>query len=219
MGAEGASASGDDPSADDGEGRAISPVIGTVLMLVLTILLASVISTGLLSAGSGLEEPDIEPTETVSGNPWIGNLGGLVQLSDDTAGATDVRYRVNFTIADGSDTVGNSLNSVELRTKDSSPDMFSDTSQSSLIDAYVDTDGDGDPDQDISDDVNSWSTSNGGSTVTIGFSGAYTAQSDHSVIITFDGVDNPNAAGTYTLEAQTSGDGNWQQGTIEIVAD
>lgn len=189
-------------------------------MVVLTILLASMVSAGLLTSGDRLEEPDLETaTETASGTPWIGDLGGLIQPSDDTAGATDVRYRVNFTISDGSDTIGNSLNSVELRTSGSSPDMFSATSQSSLDRAYVDTDGDGDVDQDISDDVNSWSVSNGGSTVKVGFGGEYTAQADHSIVITFDGVDNPDTAGTYTLEAQTSGDGNWQQGTIEIFED
>lgn len=212
----------EDDSRDDADseaGRAVSPVIGTVLMVVLTVLLASVVSAGLFSTSQELEEPDIDaPTETVSANPWIGDLGGLVQLSDDTAGATDVSYRVNFTIAEGSDTIGNSLNSVKLQTKNTSPDMFSDTSQSSVIDAYVDTDGDGEPDQDLADDVNGWSTSNGGSTVKIEFSGGYTAQASHSIIITFDGVDNPDNTGTYTLEAQTSGDGNWQQGTIEIVA-
>lgn len=186
-------------------------------MVVLTILLASVVSAGLLSSGDRLDEPALETvTETASGTPWIGDLGGLIQPSDDTAGATDVRYRVNFTIADGSSTIGNSLNSVELRTKDSSPDMFSATSQSSLGKAYVDTDGDGDADQDISDDVDSWQVSNGGSSLKIGFGGEYTAQADHSIVITFEGVSNPDTAGSYTLEAQTSGDGNWQQGTIEI---
>lgn len=201
----------------EGDTRAVSPVIGTVLMIVLTILLASVVSAGLLSSGGRLDEPELGTvTATASGTPWIGDLSGLIQPADDTAGATDVRYRVNFTIADGSDTIGNSLNSVELRTKDSSPDMFSATSQSSLERAYVDTDGDGDAEQDISDDVDGWDVSNGGSSVKIDFGGEYDAQADHSIVIVFEGVNNPSTAGTYTLEAQTSGDGNWQQGTIEI---
>lgn len=205
--------------AEDG-GRAISPVLGTVLMVALTILLASVVSAGLISTGQTLEEPDIQgPTETVSGNPWVGSLSDLVTLSDNTAGATDVRYRTNFTVQSGSDTVGNSLNSVQLRMDDTSLAIFADTGQSSLGTATVDTDGDGVGEQDISDDLNGWEVNNGGSEVKIKFGGEYTAEAGDSVIITFDDVDNPASAGTYGLEIQTSGDGNWQNGSIEIVAD
>lgn len=210
-----------DGGADSGsDTQAMSPVLGTVLMVAVTIMLASVVSAGVLTMGDQLEEPNITPPPaTASGNPWVGSLGDLVALSDNTAGAEDVRYRVNFVVAKGSDTDGNSLNSVELRMEDSSLAMFSDTSQSSLAEAKVDTDDDGDYETNISDDLNGWTDSDGGATVKIEFGGVYTADVDDSIVIVFDGVDNPDAAGTYDLEVQTSGDGNWQSGSITIVSE
>lgn len=205
------------------DGRAISPVVGTVLMVALTLLLASVVTAGLVGVGDGLGdraaefERTVEATGTATGNPWIGSLGGLIQPADDDAGASDVRYRIHFDIDAGDPTVGNSLNSVEVRVVTGSTSMFAGTSQADLEKVTIDTDEDGAGDQDITADVNGWTVSDGGATLKIGFGGsAYTAQPDDSVIVIVDGVDNPTSPGTYDVEAQTSGDGNWQTGQIDI---
>lgn len=200
--------------------RAISPVIGVVLMVVLTVMLASVFAAGFLTFDANLEQKSDQfenEVATASANPWSGESGDLVQISDSGAGASDVRYRINFTIRPGSNTIGNSLNSVKLDVTTGSPDMFSGTGQANLDRIVIDNGSDGTVDRDITSDVNGWTVENGGSTLKIELQGAYTASADDSVIAVFDGVDNPTSPGTYDLQAQTSGDGNLHSGTITIV--
>lgn len=190
-------------------------------MVGLTLLLASTIVATLAMADEEIDESEealegIGP-ETVTGNQWSGSLSDLVQLSDNEAGASGVRVRINFTVEPGSDTDGNSLNSVEVDVQTGSPDMFSGTGQADLERAVVDTDGDGTAETDIESDLNGWQVSNGGSTAKIEFSGSvYTADEGDSIIIVFGNVDNPPTAGTYDVRVQTSGDGNWQSGTITV---
>ena len=200
----------------------MSPVVGVVLMVALTLVLASLFAAGVTSFGSGLDEKEDqfdEAVSTASGNPWTGERGDLIRPANDRAGATDVTYRVNFTIEPGSNTIGNSLNSIYLDVNDSqSPDMFSNTERSDVVKVVVDHGSDGTVDETITGDINGWQVSNGGTTLKIEFSGsAYTPQADDSIVAVFDGVDNPASAGTYDLRAQTSGDGNWHSGTITIV--
>lgn len=192
--------------------RAISPIIGVALMVILTVLIASVLATGVLPMGNDLDEH--QPI-----NPWSGTPGDLVRVSDQSAGATDVRYRVNFNIKSGSDTIGNSLNSVVLEVTTDSPDMFSPTGQANLEKVGIDEGSDGTIDRTISSDVDGWNVQNGGSKLKISFTGsAYSASAGDSIILIFDGVTNPADPGSYGVRAQTSGDGNWHTGTIEIIA-
>jgi hypothetical protein len=110
------------------------------------------------------------------------------------------------------------INSVYVEvTTSPSPDMFSETEQSDLQKVAVDEGSDGSIDRVITSDVNGWQVQNGGSAVKIELSGsAYTADAGDSIIVVFSDVDNPDDAGTYDLQAQTSGDGNWHYGTITI---
>lgn len=224
--------------------RGTSPVIGVILMIAVTVLLASVITAGILSFGLGLDENQdqyddsldeagrLDETEstaatenldgaitTLAGNPLSGSQGDLIRLSDTEVGATDVRAHINFTIQEGSDTIGNSLNSVYLEvTTTPAPDMFSNTEQSDLVEVAVDENSDGTIDQVITNDVDGWQVENGGSALKIGFSGAaYTPSADDSIIVIFEGVENPTTAGTYDLRAETSGDGNWHYGSVTIL--
>lgn len=192
-------------------------------MVALTLLLASVIVATMATFPSELNESresleNIEPeTATATGNPWAGSLGDLIQLSNSEAGASGVRVRVNFTVQPGSDTIGNSLNSVEVDVKSGDPDMFSGTVQDDLEEAVVDTDGDGDAEEDIESRLDGWQVSNNGSRVKIEFADpVYTVQEGDSVIIVFGNVDNPLTPGTYDVRVQTSGDGNWQNGQITV---
>ncbi|PSQ09183.1 hypothetical protein BRC93_13510 [Halobacteriales archaeon QS_5_70_15] len=200
--------------------RGLSPVIGVLLMIVITILLASIFAVETLTFGEDLDERDGQfegAVETMSGNPWSGERGDLVRVANNRAGATDVTYRVNFTIRPGSNTIGNSLNSVYLEVTTGSPAMFSNTELADLKWVGVDEGSDGTIDQYITDDVDSWQIQNDGTALKIGFSGsAYTASPNDSVVVIFDGVENPSDAGEYDLRAETSGDGNWHYGTITI---
>jgi hypothetical protein len=186
------------------------------MVVMLTLLLATVIAASVTTYESELDQT--VPVQTAAVNPWSGAIGDLIRLSNTEAGATDVSARINFTIQSGSNTVGNSLNSVYIEvTTSPSPDMFSETEQSDLQKVAVDENSDGSIDQVITGDVNGWQVQNGGSAVKIELSGsAYTADAGDSIIVEFDDVQNPNSAGTYDLRAQTSGDGNWHYGTIDI---
>jgi len=191
--------------------RAVSPVIGTVLMIVIVVLLASVITGTLLTFDETLEEP--EPESIGGQHPW--DKDPLLGPEDATAGATDVRYRVYFEITD-SDMEGDSLNDVRIFV-DTGDDMFSETDQSDLETFEVETvDG---TEKEISGDVNDWKTDQGGSELLIGLQGdAYEKPSvGDTIVIVFDGVDNPADPGTYDVEVELNGDGDMQGGTLEIV--
>lgn len=203
--------------------RGVTPVIGVVLMVVLTLLLASIIASGVATFGDGLDEKKRQYDEAVStvttmaANPWSGEPGDLFRLSDTTAGATDVTYRMNFTIEPGSVTIGNSLDSIYMEVTTGSPDMFSNTDQSDVVKVVVDEGSDGTVDHDLTDNVDGWQVLNGGTALEIGFTGLqYAPDADDSIIVVFEGVDNPQTAGSYDMRAQTNDDGNWHYGTIEI---
>lgn len=195
-------------------------------MVALTLVLAAVFASGVLIAGEGLgdkrdqfdEAAGRTPVSTATGNPWAGDRGNLIRPASNQAGATDVKYRVNFTIEPDSNTIGNSLNSVYIEVTTGSPSMFVNTAQGDLQRVVVDKSSDGTVDQEITGDVNGWTVENGGTALKVEFTGsAYTPQAGDSIIVEFDGVDNPDTAGSYDLRAQTSGDGNWHTGTISIV--
>lgn len=193
-------------------------MVGVVLLVAVTLLLASTFAVGVTVFGEDLDTDSYNETVApTDGSPWSGNQGDLVRLSTTRAGATDVSVRVNFTIESGSDTVGNSLNSVYLEVTNDSVDAFSATERGNLDRVEVDENSDGTSDQDITGDVDSWQVQNGGNALKIGFTGsAYTASAGDSIIVVFDGAKNPESTGTYQLEAQTSGDGNWHYGTVDI---
>ena len=200
--------------------RGVSPVIGVFLTVVITLLLASMISYQLTAVGTGLNEKQAQYEDsitTLSGNPWSGDPAGLVQISNNKAGATDVKYRINFTIEPGSKGVGSNLGNMALEVTTGSPDMFSNTGLADVISAGVDTNGDGVIDQDLSGDIDTWNVKDGGSSVHIALNTTYTQDGGDSIILIFDGVDNPQTPGDYELRAETNSDDNWHNGTITIV--
>jgi hypothetical protein len=84
------------------------------------------------------------------------------------------------------------------------------------VKVVIDENSDGSIDQDITSGVDGWNVLNGGTALKIEAVGDYTASESDSIIVVFDGVDNPQTAGNYDLRAETSGDGNWHYGTITI---
>lgn len=199
----------------------MSPIIGVVLMVMITLLISSIFAAQASMFAASLDEKEQlfdEQVTTLSGNPWSGSRGDLVRLSNNKAGATDVTYRVNFTINPGSDAVGDSLDSIYLEVTTGSPDMFSNTELADLELAGIDGGSDGTIDLYITSDANGWNVRNGGTALEIAFGTNYSNRANDSVILVFEGVDNPKNAGTYDLYAETSdGDGNRHNGTITIV--
>jgi hypothetical protein len=207
------------PDDADGVHRAVSPVVGVAL-------LASVLAGSLVALDDSLESPGYGdgPDDDESGgdeqdaddpvqNPWSGNP--LLGPEDPTAGATDVRYRVYFEIAD-QNMVGDSLNEVRISVT-TGDDMFSGTDATDLETFTVETtDG---TEKEISDDVNSWQTGNDGSELVIGLQG--NGHVDPSIgdviVIVFGGVDNPEAPGIYDVTAELNGGEDGQAGELEIV--
>lgn len=189
-------------------------------MVVITLLIASMISYQFSGLGTDLDTKRSQYDDavtTLSGNPWSGDPGDLVRISNSKAGATDVKYRVNFTIQPGSRAVGSNLGNMNLEVTTGSPDMFSNTQLDDVIVAGVDTDSDGTIDRDLTNDLDTWDVQDGGSALHIGLDATYTQDGGDSVILIFDGVTNPKAPGDYDLRAETNSDNNWHNGTITII--
>jgi len=143
--------------------------------------------------------------------------GQIIWAYGSEPGQENNIYGINFTIQPGSSTIGNSLNSMDIEI-DTSSDMISNTSKESIVKAGVDKNGDGITDIDLKPDVDGWETEvNSKNDLQIGFTGAaYTnPEAGDSVLIDISNITNP-ANGEYDIGIQTSGDGNWHNGTLGI---
>ena len=98
--------------------RSVSPVIGVVLMIVITILLASVVAVAVMSFDGQLNEPDWGERNE---NPWAQDP--LLGPEDPTAGAQDVRYRIYLEFGD--DSPNDVLNHVNVSVDAEGDDLFS----------------------------------------------------------------------------------------------
>lgn len=200
--------------------RGVSPVVGVFLVVVITLLIASMISYQFSALSTDLNTKRSQYDDavtTLSGNPWSGEPGDLVRISNSEAGATDVRYRVNFQIEPGSPAIDNNTKYIALEVTTGDPDMFSNTDLGDLFVAGVDEDNDGTIDRSLTSAVNAWEVRDGGTSLKIDLDDtAYQASENDTIIVEFDGVDNPKDPGNYELRAET-GYGNWHEGTITII--
>ncbi len=141
---------------------------------------------------------------------------GLLVPEDPTADGR-VAYRSNFTIEPGSNTIDNSMNSVDIDTN-ASQDMFSGITFDNITYAGVDKDPlDGKIDKSLMYKQNGVDVSNDGSDIKIKFEGddSYYASANDSMLIRIEGVRNPST-GYYTVDATTSGDNNEQVDQFRI---
>lgn len=193
----------------DAARRAVSPVVGVALMIVLVVLLASIVA-GLLLTFDDLEAPEFEDEQD---HPWSDDT--ILGPENPTAGATDVRYRVYFEIADP-DMDGDALDQVRVYV-DTGDDMFSGTGESDLDTFEVETvDG---TEMEIDDDVDGWEIDEGGSELVIELdgSGHENPSVGDVIVVVFGGVDNPDDPGTYDVAVELNGDEDEQDGELEIV--
>lgn len=190
--------------------RAVSPVVGVALLIVLVIALAAVVTTMALSFGGDLEEPEFEQ------NPWADD-DALLAPEDPTPGAEDVRYRVLFEIQDDDVPDDGELSDVEVFV-DVEDDMFNDTELESLETFNAET-IDGDTiDLTASDNVDDWELDDDETVIEMELGGdvGYDPQIGDLLVIIFGDVNNPDTPGTYDIEVDLNGDGETQFGELEI---
>lgn len=202
--------------------RAISPLIGTVLLVVITLLLASMFAvgtTGLVDFGDDRERVD-DLTDQSSGGTQNGDYRSeLVWARDDGPDET-AAHVVNYTIATGSDTAGNSLNSVVIEYPDGSADATGVDDRMDVTTVGIDEDRDGDIEVDATDDVeccppdDGVKVSDGGNTLTIELSGNYDLEGGDALIVEFRRVENPGS-GDYAVTVDVNGDAT-DSGTLEV---
>ncbi|WP_435069314.1 type IV pilin [Haloplanus sp. C73] len=206
--------------------RAISPVIGVTLMVVVTLLLASMFAVGAVNlADFGMEREMVGDLtdESADGAEDVpdAHASALIWAVDDGAGATTTHV-VNYTIASDSDTAGNSLNSITIAYADGSADMSGVDERSDVVLAGVDSDRDGTIEADATSDVECCPpgdgviVSDGGNTLRIEFSGNYNLEAGDALVVKYQSATNPSA-GDYGVTVTVNGDVD-DTGTLEIEA-
>lgn len=203
--------------------RAVSPVVGVALVVVITLLLASMFAVGaveLADFGTEREQVDELTDGDGAGTGGDGYRAELIWARDDDAGTT-TSHVVNYTIASDSDTAGNSLNSVEIRYPDGSADVSGVDERSDVVTVGVDEDRDGEIEVDATGDVECCPpgdgviVSDGGNTLRIELSGNYNLEGGDALIVEYEAVENPGA-GDYSVTVDVNGDVT-DSGTLDIV--
>lgn len=202
-------------SGPDGTRRAVSAVIGVVLLVALVIMLSSTIAGLVLTFDAPAEPAFTTPNASAGTNPFS-DTDELLAPEDPSADATDVRYAMRFEISDGSDAIGNSLNEVRIEVDDADEGLFDDVGNATLEEFTIDSVDRSE--RSITDDIDGVSVENDGTALVVGLSGNYdTDNAGDVVFLIFDGVDNPTDSGTYDVSV-TLNDEATQNGALEITS-
>lgn len=209
--------------------RAVSPVIGVVLMVVVTVVLASVFAVNFVSLTDG-ERQDAETAvgqveERLGGESGVVDADGvelrdeLVFAHDETPGVTTT-HEVNWDVGtgDGSAEIGNSLNQVNVAYT-GGVDVSGVNASSVLV--YLNKDDDTALEVNATDDVSGVTTSGGGTALTITLSGNYDIEARDTIVVAYDGAQNPGSAGSHstdvTINGNAPGSGDeTQTGSLDI---
>lgn len=203
--------------------RGIGPLAGVVLIIVITLLLASVFAVGAVDmADFGTESElvqDLTNQDRVANDRYRSEL---IWARDN--GADEITaHVVNYTIATDSDTAGNSLNSVVIEYPDGSANVSDVDERSEIVTVGIDEDQDGTIDANATGDVeccppsDGVKVSNNGHTLTIELSGNYNLDGGDSLIVEYEAVDNP-VAGDYAVTVGVNGDVS-DSGMLAVEAD
>ncbi|WP_311171220.1 type IV pilin N-terminal domain-containing protein [Halobellus ordinarius] len=189
--------------------RGISPVVGAVLMIVLTLLLATVIAAGL-----SVDLPQSAANDVVEGD--LGDDAALqedlVVAEDPTAGADDV---VHATVLNAEDAEGEELESVTVEYPKEAVDL--DTAKhEEILTVGVDTDADGDLEETFGEgDISGVNTNDDDSVLTVTFETGYELRADDRVHLRYGAAENPDSAGEYDVSARVN-DAAWVTGRLVI---
>ena len=194
--------------------RGVSPVIGVVMMVVVTILLASVFATNFISLTDG-ERQDAKNAvgqveERLSGDDRVVDhkgvrlRGELAFAHDDTPGATTT-HEVNWDVGtgDGSAEIGNSLNKVNV-VYSGSADVSGVSASDVLV--YLNKDDDATIEANATDDVSGVSSGGGGTTLTITLTGNYDIEERDTIVVAYSNAQNPGSSGSYSTDVTINGD-------------
>ncbi|WP_435096593.1 beta strand repeat-containing protein [Halarchaeum sp. P4] len=155
-------------------------------------------------------------------NPESGTYGVPTALNGDWANGTDATLAIHADTAVTNATLNasppypdatsthtatvevapnddsDSLNSirVDYAANETATDI-SNVGQGDVVAVGIDTNGDGEIDTNVSDDLGEVDGSNDGHTLTFGFGGSYSLQQGDTVIVTYQDVQNPSTTGTY----------------------
>lgn len=166
--------------------RAVSPVIGVVLLVVITILLAGSM-TFVFAFGNDLEGPDL-------GTPTDESPSGPLYALDEAAGATGIEHAV---LAEANETMdGKQLSDIKVDYGDDSADPDDVSGFDDITEVGVDTDGDDEIETNLTDDLDGVNT-NDNSRIRVAFDTTYVLSEGDTVIVQYEGVDNPNSSGEY----------------------
>jgi len=205
----------------DGGNRAISPVVGVVLLLGILLMLVTVVSVGLAGFGDELSaEPfervvtdESDSAEAIPPYEYDDNITAV-----DTEAGASTKHVVTLNIT--GDTVGNSLNHVTVDYTSGETDISGTAAGSNLSELYtigIDTDNDGNIDKNAMDDVeqDDFNAENDGAKLVIELSGNYNLNANDVLVITYGEVQNPSSTGVYTADVDLNGDRVYD-GTVSI---
>lgn len=195
-------------SVDD---RAVTPAVGVVLMLGIVVVLGVVVGAAIPQFAAGLDRSDVDrvvATPTATPAPAAGSE--LIRARDESPSAT-TRHVLNFRISDGSDTAGNSLNSIVLDYP-AAVDLSGVDDRDDVVLVGIDADGDGSVEADATDDVeccppdDGVKLSDGATTLTVELSGNYDLEEGDTLVLSFRDAENPSDAGDYEVTVGVNGD-------------
>jgi hypothetical protein len=204
------------------DARGVSPATGVVLLVILVILLASVFAVG------AVELAEMDGKRDIAGQLQDGRTGdsgydydtGRLIWARDSAPAANTTHVVNYPIATGSDTAGNSLNSIVIEYPDGTANAASVDDRDDVLLVGIDGDADGRVETDATDDVeccppdDGVKLSDGGNTLTVELSGNYNLEAEDSLVVVYRHTTNPGA-GDYTVTVGVNGDVS-RDGSLDI---
>lgn len=193
-------------------GRAVSPVVGAVLMVVLTVLLAGTFTFAIhLDTNEDLAD-DVASGDLGSGDDDDGLQDGLVVAENDTAGASDIVHATDIEVDEAA---GTTLESITIEYPKDDVDL-STQQHEDVIEIGVDTDGDGEYEHTFDEnDVAGVNTNNDNSELTISFDTGFTLSEGDRVTVRYEGADNPDDAGEYDVTV-TLNDVQTETGTLVV---
>lgn len=193
--------------------RGLSPVVGAVALVVITLMMGVSVAW---SAGTFETTLPEDRTDSVVDDGTTNQRvqpveDEVIYALDDDAGETTTHVVV---LEITGDNVGNSLNEIEISYAASDA---SGTGVDQIRLAGFDTDDDGRIEADWSDDVetNDVDATNGGLTLTVGVTGNDDLDSGKALVFAFRGVENPGTAGSHTVEIDVN-DEQVYAGTLTV---
>lgn len=193
--------------------RGLSPVVGVVVLVVITLLMGVSVawSVGAFETSLSEDRADSVVDDGTTNQRIQPVQDEVIYALDDDAGETTTHVVV---LEITGDNVGNSLNEIEISYSASDA---SGTGADQIRLAGFDTDDDSRTEVDWSGDIETddVDATNGGLTLTVGVTGNYDLDSGKTLVFAFRGVENPGTAGSHAVEIDVN-DEQVYAGTLTV---